>query len=127
MTETPLGDPALYGLEGRLPGSPCPTPCTADCTYTCHERHRVHPAHDQFYCDQIRVGRDVTEFEPEVRQRWETELRAARARAESGWVGAVFGGPSEEEWLLRDEPGHFRGHRPPWRVRVWLWIRGRAS
>jgi len=122
MTDVPLADPALYGLEDRATGSPCPTPCAPDCTYTCHERHRVHPAHDQFYCDQIRAGRDVSEFEPEVRQRHEADLRAARMLAERGLFGAVFGGTEGAE-LFGGDPGHFRSRRPPWRARLLALLR----
>lgn len=69
-------DPALRGLEDRVPGSPCTTPCSPDCTFTCHERHKpdAEAAHDQFYCDQIRVGRDVSEYRPDIR------LAASRLR-----------------------------------------------
>lgn len=85
-------DPALRGLEGRERGSACQTPCKADCTVTCHERHSASPAHDQYYCDQVRLGRDVTEYRPDIRQDWAAFLaslpparipadRAARERA----------------------------------------------
>ena len=62
-----MPDPALRGLDDRDPGSPCPTLCAPDCQATCHERHNPHPAHDQFYCDQIRLGRDVSEYRREIR------------------------------------------------------------
>jgi hypothetical protein len=122
-TDIPLADPALYGLEGRVPGSPCQTRCTPDCTSSCHERHHARPAHDQFYCDQIRVGRDVSEFEPEVRQRWEADVRAWRALAEQGLFGALFSTPEDGGNLFGEEPGSF-GRRLPWWVRVLAWLRG---
>lgn len=62
-----MPDPALYGLDGREPGSPCTTACTPGCEVTCHERHAASPQHDQYYCDQIRLGRDVSEYRPDIR------------------------------------------------------------
>ena len=83
MTDVFLADPALYGLDGRVPGSPCPVPCSRDCDRGCHEAHKAtRLLHDPYYCHQLTLGRDVSEYEPEVRQWWETELRAARAQAE---------------------------------------------
>lgn len=64
-------DPVLRGLEDRSPGSPCNGRCElADCEMTCHERHHATTVHDQYYCDQIRLGRDVSEYRPEIRQEW---------------------------------------------------------
>ena len=126
-TSTVLADPALYGLDGRMPGSPCPAPCSRDCTRGCHEAHKATGRmHDPYYCQQLTLGRDVSEFEPEVRQRWETELRAARAQAERGLFGALFSTPEDGGNLFGEEQGSF-GRGVPWRVRAWLWIRGRAS
>ena len=90
MTIELMPDPALYGLEDRTRGSACTTPCTPDCTHTCHERHNARPAHDDGYCDQIRLGRDVSEYRPDIRRDWEAEKRAARMRGEGGRAGAVL-------------------------------------
>lgn len=80
-------DPALRGLEGRERGSACHTPCNPGCTVTCHERHSAAPAHDQYYCDQLRLGRDVTEYKPEVRREWSeflASLPPVRVPADKG-------------------------------------------
>jgi hypothetical protein len=120
-----MADPVLYGLEDRVPGSSCTTPCAPDCTYTCHERHSVRPSHDQFYCDQIRLGRDVSEYAPEVRLRHEAELRAARMRAERGWICAVLAGADAGD-LFTGEGRHSRGRKPPWPYRLLVLLRSRA-
>lgn len=123
MTGTFLADPALYGLDGRVPGSPCPAPCSRDCDRGCHEAHKATGRlHDPYYCQQLTLGRDVSEYEPEVRQRWETELRARRMQAERGWIGALTGG-AEDGDLFGGEPGHFRDRRPSWPVRLLLMVR----
>lgn len=125
MTDVFLADPALYGLDGRVPGSPCPVPCSRDCDRGCHEAHKAtRLLHDPYYCQQLTLGRDVSEFEPEVRQRWETELRAARAQAERGWIGTLIGGAEAGGAdLFGGEPGHFRDRRPSWPVRLLLMLR----
>jgi hypothetical protein len=109
MTETPLADPALYGLEDRVPGSPCNG-----------------GRHDEYYCQQITLGRDVSEYRPDIRMRHETDLHAARAPAERGLFGAWFSTPEDGGNLFDEEPGSF-GHGVPWRARVWLWMRGRVA
>lgn len=82
MTDTAmLTDPALYGLENRAKGSPCQTPCAIGCEVTCHERHSPFPAHDEFYCDQIRLGRDVSEYRPDIRLAFAALHAEARAKA----------------------------------------------
>ena len=76
-----VADPALRGLEGRERGSACTTPCHPGCEVTCHERCRKAGArhdHDQYYCDQIRLGRDVTEYRPEIRAKHEARRIAER-------------------------------------------------
>ena len=102
MSETTgiMPDPALYGLEDRERGSACPSPCTPDCTHTCHERHKSPGtrAHDDYYCDQIRLGRDVSEYRPDIRVAWEAEKRAARARAEHGPLRPLFGRAPNGGW-----------------------------
>lgn len=65
----PLADPALYGLEDRASGSPC-------------DRGR----HDEYYCQQIALGRDVSEYRPDIRLRHEADLHAAQMRAEPGLI-----------------------------------------
>jgi hypothetical protein len=120
-------DPALYGLHGRVPGSSCTSPCEPDCTYTCHERHQT-PAqrrHDDFYCDQIRLGRDVSEYKPEIRLAWEAENHAARVRAEEG----VLRGLREHDgWepLIEGDSDHFPDRKPWYRGlwRAWMRLRG---
>ena len=124
IDDTFLADPALYGLDGRVPGSPCPVPCSRDCNRGCHEAHKAtRLLHDPYYCHQLTLGRDVSEYEPEVRQRWETELRAARAQAERGLFGALFSTPEDGGNLFDEEPGSF-GRGVPWRVRLLAWLRG---
>jgi hypothetical protein len=118
-------DPALYGLENRLPGSPCTTPCEPDCTYTCHERHQP-PAsrkHDDGYCDQIALGRDVSEYRPQIRQARDAEKRAARLRAEEG---TLHGLRSHDDGDFGEGDAHFTARRPwYWRLwRTWLRLRG---
>ncbi|MGA8059225.1 MAG: hypothetical protein WB999_13345 [Candidatus Binataceae bacterium] len=125
IDDTFLADPALYGLDGRVPGSPCPAACSRDCTRGCHEAHKATGRlHDPYYCQQLTLGRDVSEYEPEVRQWWEAELRAARAQAMGGWIGAVLGGAEAEGGdLFGGESGHFRDRRPSWPVRLLLMVR----
>jgi len=92
MAIATMPDPALYGLEDRATGSACTTPCAPDCTRTCHERckHAGTRLHDDDYCDQIRLGRDVSEYRPDIRRNHEADLRAQRMRWGSGRVGAVL-------------------------------------
>jgi hypothetical protein len=92
MAIATMPDPALYGLEDRATGSACTTPCAADCTRTCHERckHAGTRLHDDYYCDQIRLGRDVSEYRPDIRRNHEADLRAQRMRTGSGRIGAVL-------------------------------------
>jgi hypothetical protein len=68
MTGT-IPDEALRGLEGRARRSLCATRCKPDCRHTCHESHVPDEAraHDPYYCDQIRLGRDVTEYRRDFR------------------------------------------------------------
>ena len=62
MTDVFLADPALYGLDGRVPGSPCPVPCSRDCDRGCHEAHKAtRLLHDPYYCQQLTLGRGVSE------------------------------------------------------------------
>lgn len=61
------GDMALYGLDDRPPGSPCDG-----------------RPHDPYYCGQIALGRDVSEYRPDIRARHEANVRAARALAGPG-------------------------------------------
>jgi hypothetical protein len=103
-------DPALRGLEGRRPGSSCTTPCHHGCEVTCHERHKPEAirGHDQYYCDQIRIGRDVTEYRPDIRQEWDAEKRAARMQAEPRQMLGALGRAGSADGLFSGAFGPVR-------------------
>ena len=66
-------DMALYNLGDRAPGSPCDG-----------------SPHDEYYCGQITLGRDVSEYRPDIRARREADVRAARVRAEPGLLAKLL-------------------------------------
>jgi hypothetical protein len=83
---TAMFDQALTGLEGRARGSACTTACRPDCPATCHEAHRAADLrrHDPYYCDQIALGRDVSEYRPDIRADWETFMATLPAERSPG-------------------------------------------
>lgn len=119
-----LADPALRGLEDRESGSKCTTPCHPGCTATCHERCRkpgAYHLHDQFYCDQIRIGRDVSEYRPDIRIAADAEKRAMRRAREEGRVRPALRRGGDGEDLFGSD---FASQRMPWYERLLARLRG---
>ena len=79
--------------------------------------------HDDFYCDQIALGRDVSEYKPEIRLRREAALHAAQMRMEVGTLRALRG---RYDGGFEDGDAHFTSRRPRlWRLRrAWMRLRG---
>lgn len=73
MNGPEFADPALCGLEDREPGSPCDG-----------------SRHDEGYCQQIALGRDVSEYRPDIRLRHEADLHAAQMMQEPRLISKLL-------------------------------------